>query len=168
MIFKAHCPNLVAPHNITRTSNRKQKLSNWQFLNERVFNKLGFKIEDQLIMDIVDHDKQRLIDFVLMIKNLLERDHPQVRITLITGKNSWVEQHVKSRMYKLNYSWVCKRRNLWVIFSWVFCWLMSLCCYYKSKALLRNDKKLSFCWFGCEFASAYSPVIFVAFSFLDK
>ena len=29
-------------------------------------------------MDIVDHDRQRLIDFVLMIKNLLERDHPQV------------------------------------------------------------------------------------------
>ena len=35
-------------------------------------------------MDIVDHDKQRLIDFVLMIKNLLERDHPQVRKKLIT------------------------------------------------------------------------------------
>ena len=69
----------MAPHNITRTLNRRQKLSNWQFLNERVFNKLGFKIEDQLIMDIVDHDRQRLIDFVLMIKNLLERDYPQVK-----------------------------------------------------------------------------------------
>jgi len=77
LAIRAHCPNLVAPHNITRTLNRRQKLSNWQFLNERVFNKLGFKIEDQLIMDIVDHDRQRLIDFVLMIKNLLERDHPQ-------------------------------------------------------------------------------------------
>ena len=30
-------------------------------------------------MDIVDHDRQRLIDFVLMIKNLLERDYPQVK-----------------------------------------------------------------------------------------
>jgi len=77
LAIRAHCPNLIAPHNITRSSNRKQKLSNWVFLNERVFNKLGFKIEDQLITDVVDHDKQRLIDFILMLKNLLERHHPQ-------------------------------------------------------------------------------------------
>ena len=48
------------------------------FLNERVFNKLGFKIDDQLITDVVNHDKQRLIDFILMLKNLLERQYPQV------------------------------------------------------------------------------------------
>jgi len=77
LTIRAHCPNLIAPHNITRSSNRHQKLSNWVFLNERVFNKLGFKIDDQLITDVVNHDKQRLIDFILMLKNLLERQYPQ-------------------------------------------------------------------------------------------
>merc|ERR1712106_1236888 len=72
LTIRAHCPNLIAPHNITRSSNRHQKLSNWVFLNERVF-----KIDDQLITDVVNHDKQRLIDFILMLKNLLERQYPQ-------------------------------------------------------------------------------------------
>merc|ERR1712123_105945 len=56
LTIRAHCPNLIAPHDITRSSNRHQKLSNWVFLNERVFNKLGFKIDDQLITDVVKHD----------------------------------------------------------------------------------------------------------------
>jgi len=89
LAVRAHCPNLVAPHNIPRTFNRKQKLENWSFLNERVFSKIGFRIEDKLINDIVEHDKQRSIDFFLMLKNLLERDYPQVSLKKNTSRSTF-------------------------------------------------------------------------------
>jgi len=77
LAIRSHCPNLLSPHNLPRTFSRKQKLANWEFLNERVFSKLGFKIDDQLISDIIDHDKQRLVDFIVHIRVLLERDFPK-------------------------------------------------------------------------------------------
>ena len=78
ILFQYHCPNLLSPHNIPRSLGRKQKFANWEFLNDRVFTKLGFRSDQKLIKDIIDHDKKKIEQFLLDLKKLLERDFPKV------------------------------------------------------------------------------------------
>jgi len=63
---------------LPRSFNKRQKQSNWQFLNERVFDRIGFKIDDQLINDIIERDKKKLTEFVVQLKKMLEEHYPKV------------------------------------------------------------------------------------------
>jgi len=47
-------------------------------LNERVFDRIGFKIDDQLINDIIERDKKKLTEFVIQLKKMLEEHYPKV------------------------------------------------------------------------------------------
>ena len=68
-----------------RSFNKRQKQSNWQFLNERVFDRIGFKIDDQLINDIIERDKKKLTEFVAQLKKMLEEHYPKVNTRKFRG-----------------------------------------------------------------------------------
>jgi len=80
LAVRYHCPNLLSPHNLPRSFNKRQKQTNWQFLNERVFDRIGFKIDDQLINDIIERDKKKLTEFVVQLKKMLEEHYPKIPV----------------------------------------------------------------------------------------
>jgi len=49
-------------------------------LNERVFDRIGFKIDDQLINDIIERDKKKLTEFVIQLKKMLEEHYPKIPV----------------------------------------------------------------------------------------
>jgi len=80
LAVRYHCPNLLSPHNLPRSFKKRQKQINWKFMNERVFDRIGFKIDDQLINDIIERDKQKLIEFVVQLKKMLEEHYPKIPV----------------------------------------------------------------------------------------
>ena len=53
-VIAAYIPNLVELHNYPAASSLKQKIYNYETLNNRVLKKLGYNISRQLIEDIVN------------------------------------------------------------------------------------------------------------------
>ncbi len=52
-IIKKNIPSLVQINNYIPTENHKQKLENWNLLNNKVLKKLGFKIKNEDIEGII-------------------------------------------------------------------------------------------------------------------
>lgn len=64
-ILKLHYPKLVEIHNYSPQNSRSRKLINWYTLNKRVLPKLGLRLSDSTIDDLVEA-KPGVIESILM------------------------------------------------------------------------------------------------------
>ena len=65
-IIKSYIPNLVELHNYPSCSNLKNKKSNWTVLNNKVLKKIGIRLTEQEVQDIITAQP-------LAIEHLLQR-----------------------------------------------------------------------------------------------
>ena len=83
-IIKKNIPSLVQINNYIPTENHKQKIENWNLLNKKVLNKLGFKINNKDIEGII-YSKPYFIEKALKV---LKEKIEEYKIKLIENNNN--------------------------------------------------------------------------------
>ena len=71
-IVSKYYPHIVEPHNYYNTNSKKKKNNNWDLLKKKVFKKLNYKPEKELIKDIIDCKVFAIEFFLYEFKNVLE------------------------------------------------------------------------------------------------
>lgn len=56
-LLKTHLPNMVDVHNYITTNNKQQKRANWILLNKKVFSKIGYRMTEDEIDNIITSRK---------------------------------------------------------------------------------------------------------------
>ncbi|KAJ8317085.1 hypothetical protein KUTeg_004989 [Tegillarca granosa] len=70
-IIHYHIPKLVELHNYTAGSSTNCKLGNWQTLNTKVFSKLGFEINDDVIRELIGSKPGCIERFLMLLRQKL-------------------------------------------------------------------------------------------------
>ena len=83
-IIKKNIPSIIQIHNYIPTENHKQKLENWNLLNNKVLKKLGFKIKNEDIEGII-YSKPYFIEKALKV---LKEKIEEYKIKLIENNNN--------------------------------------------------------------------------------
>ena len=83
-IIKKNIPSLVQINNYIPTENHKQKIENWNLLNKKVLNKLGFKINNKDIEGII-YSKPYFIEKALKV---LKEKIEEYKMKLIDNSNN--------------------------------------------------------------------------------
>ena len=83
-IIKKNIPSIVQINNYIPTENHKQKIENWNLLNKKVLNKLGFKINNKDIEGII-YSKPYFIEKALKV---LKEKIEEYKIKLIENNNN--------------------------------------------------------------------------------
>lgn len=72
-IIHHHFPTLVDLHNYSPASNAKRKEINWDLLNKKVFKKMNFELDSDLISDLALCKKGVIEKFLLMLQVKIRR-----------------------------------------------------------------------------------------------
>ena len=83
-IIKKNIPSIIQINNYIPTENHKQKIENWNLLNKKVLNKLGFKINNKDIEGII-YSKPYFIEKALKV---LKEKIEEYKIKLIENNNN--------------------------------------------------------------------------------
>ena len=83
-IIKKNIPSIIQINNYIPTENHKQKIENWNLLNKKVLNKLGFKINNKDIEGII-YSKPYFIEKALKV---LKEKIEEYKTKLIDNNNN--------------------------------------------------------------------------------
>ena len=93
MIQKYH-PHLVQIHNYSSVNNRKTKLNNWKLLEEKVLRKIGLRLPQDLVEQIIDSKFMAIEKFLLVLKTVLDTtDVPKPKIKNLATQNSYASRN---------------------------------------------------------------------------
>ena len=77
-VLKHYYPNLVELHNYPKAHSMKQKQTNWNTLNEKVLNKLGYQVKDQDIQSVISCEPGALESVLKKVKEVVIEKKRQV------------------------------------------------------------------------------------------
>lgn len=73
-VIRYFLPDLIETHNYAATSSIKQKKTNWNVLNKKVFNRIGFDLPDAMINDLCNAKLGKIEIFLFNLKLKIDEE----------------------------------------------------------------------------------------------
>ena len=99
-IMKSYHPSLVQLHSYSQVNSTQAKLNNWDFMNKKIFKKIGFEMYKEEPQAIVNIEEMAIEKLLLRLKRYLEASAEELKTKIKEDRRTMREQ-VKERLIKM-------------------------------------------------------------------
>lgn len=99
-IMKSYHPSLVQLHSYSQVNSTQAKLNNWDFMNKKIFKKIGFEMHKEEPQAIVNIEEMAIEKLLLRLKRYLEVSAEELKTKIKEDRRTMREQ-VKERLIKM-------------------------------------------------------------------